>query len=306
MKKEKKWKNYSQKCNSCKSRNYRDFFMEQILQKIAAKSVGMYLNMLSYIYPKKGFPLAYAFFSQPRKGRLKKEALPKMLLNAEHQLHQHNEHQFQTYTWKGNDDVILLVHGWESNSTRWKDLIIQLKKTEKTIIAIDAPAHGLSSGIEFNVPTYAEFIDVVSQKYKPKYIIGHSIGGTACTYFQYKYQNHYLEKMVLLGAPSDFTLILQNYINILSLNSKIQTYLIAYIKERFNIIVDDFSGEKFLQNTKFPGIIAHDFQDSVVHFNEGKKLASSWKNAKFIETTGLGHSMHNEYLYKTIVDFINE
>ena len=142
--------------------------MQQMTQKIIAKSLGMYLNILSYIYPKKGFPLAYAFFSQPRKGRLNKEALPKMLLNADHQLHQHNEHQFQTYTWKGNDDVVLLVHGWESNSTRWKDLLVQLKKTEKTIIAIDAPAHGLSSGIEFNVPTYAEFINVVSQKYKPK------------------------------------------------------------------------------------------------------------------------------------------
>lgn len=278
--------------------------MQQMLQKLIAKSIGMYLNMLSYIYPKKGFPLAYAFFSQPRKGKLKKDELPAMLQTAEQQLHQHNEHQFQTYTWKGNDDVILLVHGWESNATRWAALLTQLKKTKKTIIAIDAPAHGLSSGIEFNVPIYAEFIDVISQKYKPKSIIGHSIGGTACVYFQYKYQNH-LEKMILLGAPSDFTVLLQNYINILSLNSKIQTYLIAYIKERFNIIVDDFSGEKFLQDTTLSGIIAHDTHDTVVHFNEGKKLASSWKNAKFIETKGLGHSMHNEYLYKTIVDFIN-
>ncbi len=278
--------------------------MQQILQKIAAKSIGMYLNMLSYVYPEKGYTLAYAFFSQPRKGRLKKDELPKMLQIAELQLHHHNEHQFQTYTWKGNDDVILLVHGWESNATRWKELVTQLKKTEKTIIAIDAPAHGLSSGIEFNVPTYAEFIDVISQKYKPKYIIGHSIGGTACTYFQYKYKNHSIEKMILLGAPSDFTVILQNYVDILSLNSKIQNYLTAYIKERFNIIVEDFSGEKFLQNTAFSGIIAHDFQDTVVHFNEGKKLASSWKNAKFIETKGLGHSLHDADLYKTIVDFI--
>lgn len=280
--------------------------MQQILQKIATKSIGMYLNMLSYIYPEKGYTLAYAFFSQPRKGRLKKEDLPSMFLTAELELHHHNEHQFHTYTWKGNNDVILLVHGWESNATRWTALLNVLKNTGKTIIAIDAPAHGLSSGVEFNVPTYAEFIDVISQKYKPKYIIGHSIGGTACTYFQYKYQNHSIEKMILLGAPSDFTVILQNYIDILSLNSKIQNYLTAYIKERFNIIVEDFSGEKFLQNTAFSGIIAHDFQDTVVHFNEGKKLASSWKNAKFIETKGLGHSMHDELLYKTIVNFFNE
>jgi hypothetical protein len=27
---------------------------------------------------------------------------------------------FQTYTWKGNDTIILLAHGWESNASRWE------------------------------------------------------------------------------------------------------------------------------------------------------------------------------------------
>ncbi len=277
--------------------------MPNYTQKILAKSLGMYLNMLSFIFPKKGFSIAYAFFSQPRKGKLKKEKLPKMFLNAEQETHFYNQHQFQTYTWKGNDEVILLIHGWESNASRWEALLKQLTFTKKTIIAIDAPAHGLSSGIEFNVPTYAEFINVISQKYKPKYIIGHSIGGTACTYFQYKYKN-YLEKMVLLGAPSDFTVLLQNYIDLLGLNSKIHKFLIAYTKKRFDILIEDFSASKFLLNTSITGIIAHDLNDSVVRFEEAKKMASSWKNAKLIETTGLGHSMHDEQLYKTIVDFI--
>jgi hypothetical protein len=35
--------------------------------------------------------------------------------------------------------------------------VAHLKKLGKTIIAIDAPAHGLSSGKEFNVPPYTEF-----------------------------------------------------------------------------------------------------------------------------------------------------
>lgn len=30
------------------------------------------------------------------------------------------------------------------------------------------------------------------------------------------------------------------------------------------------------------------------------------ENAKFIETKGLGHSLHDQYLYKTIIDFITE
>jgi pimeloyl-ACP methyl ester carboxylesterase len=278
--------------------------MSKFIQKIVAKSIGAYINALSHINPEKGFNVAYAFFSQPRNGKLNKKELPKILLNAQHESHKHNQHQFQTYTWKGNHEVILLIHGWESNTSRWEKLIKKLIKTGKTIIAIDAPAHGLTSGKEFNVPTYAEFIDVISQKYKPKYLIGHSIGGTACVFYQHQYPNHQLEKMVLLGAPSDFSVLLQNYINILSLNSKIHKRLIAYTKERFDFTIDEFSGVEFLKNTTIPGIIAHDLEDTVVSIEEGKKLATAWKTAKFIETKGLGHSMHDEYLYKTIIDFL--
>jgi hypothetical protein len=37
-----------------------------------------------------------------------------------------------------------------------------LRKSGSTIIAIDAPAHGLG-GTEFNIPQYAAFIDILVQ-----------------------------------------------------------------------------------------------------------------------------------------------
>lgn len=277
--------------------------MPKIIQNILAKSIGAYINTLSYVAPKKSFALAYQFFSEPRKGRLNLNQLPKALLDAQLESHNLNQHQFQTYTWKGNEDVILLIHGWESNASRWKKLLKRLKKTGKTIIAIDGPAHGLSNGKEFNVPTYAEFINEAVKKFNPKIAIGHSIGGNAIAYFQRHY-NHNFEKIILIGAPSDFKVILNNYIKMLSLNKRIHRALIDYTKKRFDITIDEFSASKFLSNTTIPGIIAHDIDDEVVLYEEGKKIAKSWKSAQFITTTGLGHSMHDEYLYQSIISFI--
>lgn len=277
--------------------------MKQLILKAVVKSVGWYINTLSYISSKKSLSLAYRLFSQPQKGRLKHGQLPKTLLKAEQELYTHNEHQFYTHTWKGNDDIILLIHGWESNASRWKKTLSHLKRTGKTIIAIDGPAHGLSSGKEFNVPLYSEFIDKIVQKYNPKIAIGHSIGGNALAYFQAHYPQNF-EKMVLIGAPSDFKVILNNYITMLGLNSKVQLQLAHYIKERFNIIAEEFSASNFLRNTTIPGIIAHDTNDDVVRIDEAKKIAYSWKTAQFIETSGLGHSMHDEKLYQTIIEFI--
>jgi pimeloyl-ACP methyl ester carboxylesterase len=278
--------------------------MKKTLLLFTAKCIGMYINILSYISPKKSLKLAYKLFSEPRKGRLKKDNLPKSLLKAEQENHFHNQHQFHTHTWKGNDEIVLLIHGWESNASRWKKFLPYLKKTGKTIIAIDGPAHGLSSGKEFNVPLYSEFIDKIVQKYNPKIVIGHSIGGNAIAYFQAHY-NHQFEKMVLLGSPSDFSVILKNYVKMLGLNAKVHQALATYTKERFNVTIDEFSASKFLEKTSIPGIIAHDTDDDVVLFKEGKKIANSWKSAQFVETNGLGHSMHDEKLYQTIIDFIN-
>lgn len=278
--------------------------MKKLNYFLLTKSVGLYINLLSFVHPKKATHLAYQLFSNPRIGRLSLDTLPEILKDAEKQTITQNEHHFQTYTWKGNDTVILLVHGWESNASRWEKLIPYLQKSGSTIIALDAPAHGLSSGKEFNVPRYAEFIDIAVQKFAPDHLIGHSIGGAACVYFQYKYQNPKLQKMVLLGAPSDLKTLLTNYIKLLSLNKRTMNLLENRFVEQFQFRPDDFSGKIFGEKLQLKGIIAHDIDDTVVAFAEGKKIATSWKHAEFIETKGLGHSMHDEELYERISTFL--
>lgn len=278
--------------------------MKKALYFLFTKSIGLYINLLSFIFPEKANQLAYALFSEPRDGKLLKDNLPAILKETEKESYQHEGESFQTYTWKGNENVILLVHGWESNASRWEKLLAYLKKSGSTIIALDAPGHGLSSGKEFNIPQYAAFIDVLVQKFKPKYLIGHSLGGKTCLYYQSTYQSNSIEKMVILGSPSDFKIILNNYITLLSLNAKISKGLENHYLNHFNLKMEQFSGKFFASKIKTKGLIAHDTEDTIVLFEEAKKIASSWEDAIFIETKGLGHSLHDEELYQKIVSFL--
>jgi hypothetical protein len=52
------------------------------------------------------------------------------------------------------------------------------------------------------------------------------------------------------------------------------------------------------------GLIAHDEQ--VVSSEENNKIAATWKNATFITTTGLSHSMHDDGYTKKISQFISK
>lgn len=264
----------------------------------------MYLNMLSYINLENAKSKAYQLFTSPRKGKLNKTELPKTLKTAVLETLEYNDEKIQTYTWNGNEEVILLVHGWESNASRWKKLLHHLKPLGKTIIAIDGPAHGLSGGTEFNTPKYAEFINIAIQKYQPQILIGHSVGGAAISFYLNKYKNPDIEKVILLGAPSDFKIVSNNFVRLLSLNNRVRIKLEDYFFEKFQIDLDEFSGHKFAQNFTHKAFIAHDTLDDVVLIAEGRKYASTWKNAVYIETNGLGHSMHDSNLYQKIIDFI--
>ena len=270
------------------------------------KSIGIYINLISFISPKKATQLAHAFFSEPRKGKFTIDTLPKTLKEAQSQIIQHKDDSIQTYIWKGNDTIILLIHGWESNSSRWKKMLPYLKKSGSTIIAIDGPAQGLSSGKEFTVPKYAEFIDIAAKKYKPHYIIGHSMGGKTSLYYQYKYQNPSIQKIVILGAPSDFTIILKNFTTLLSLNSTVTKALKNKYTKHLNLNLDQFASKEFASKINVKGLLAHDVEDTVVLFDEGEKIATSWKDAQFIATKGLGHKLHDDVLYRKVYSFLFE
>ncbi|HEY6143811.1 MAG TPA: alpha/beta fold hydrolase [Flavobacterium sp.] len=280
--------------------------MKKALYFLLTKSIGGYINIISFVFPEKATQLAHGYFSEPRKGKFTKKTLPKTLQGAYSETILNNEDYIQTYIWKGNETVILLIHGWESNSSRWKKMLPYLKKSGSTIIAIDGPAQGLSSGKEFSVPKYAEFIDIVVKKYQPRYIIGHSLGGKASLYYQYKYQNPVIQKMVILGAPSDFNIIFKNFTTLLSLNNKVTKALVNKYTTTLNQNLDEFSAKEFASKIDVKGFLAHDIEDTIVLFEEGKKISGSWKDVQFIETKGLGHKLHDDELYKKVYQFLFE
>ncbi len=280
--------------------------MKKVLYFLLTKSIGLYINLMSFIFPEKATQMAHGYFSEPRKGKFNKKSLPKILQEAQSETIQYEKDAIQTYIWKGNETIILLIHGWESNSSRWKKMLPYLKKSGSTIIAIDGPAQGLSSGKEFTITKYAEFIDIAAKKYQPNYIIGHSLGGKTSLYYQYKYQNPGIQKMVILGAPSDFTIIFNNFIRLLSLNNKVTKALEKKYTGLLNKNLDLFTAQEFASKIDVQGFLAHDIDDLVVLFKEGKKIADSWKNVQFIETKGLGHKLHDDDLYKKVYAFLFE
>lgn len=268
------------------------------------KLVGSALNFSSYIAPSFAIKKAFTLFSTPRKGRISDKDIPTIESAFSKELN-YQEYSIMTYRWPGKGKTILLVHGWESNTARWDFLLKELKKHDYNIVALDAPAHGNSSGKLFNALLYSEFINVVVNDYKPEIIIGHSVGGMASVFFQSKYQFQQLKKLVLLGAPADFEGVFERYIELLGYNAKIAEGLNNYILKNFNHLPSYFSSAKFSETITCKGLIIHDKKDLVIPYKDALKYQKYFKNSELFTTEGFGHSLKDKVVTEKIEEFLN-
>ena len=124
-------------------------------KKIIAKSIGKYLNLLSLIVPSYTAKKTLEIFAKVRKGKIDKDKTFPILEEGKQNRFHCNGHEIQRYHWKGSGKKVLLLHGWESNTHRWRNLIRSLKTQDFDIHAIDAPAHGYSSGTYHYLTNYA-------------------------------------------------------------------------------------------------------------------------------------------------------
>jgi len=267
-----------------------------------SKTIGLLINIISYISPKAAGNLALSLFSKPLKGKKLNEKQIDFLDTAFKEELEHEGLNIMTYRWLGKNKTILLAHGWESNATRWRPLIENLKAQNYNIIALDAPAHGRSGSKNFNAILYSEFINIVSKKFNPDIIIGHSVGGMATVFYQHKYQNTALEKLVLLGAPSNFTGVFNRYVQMMGYNKKVDKQMGQIVLEKYGHLPAYFSAGDFTKEIKTSALLIHDERDRIIPYQDAKHFEKNYLNAQLITTQGFGHSLNNE----TITEYINK
>ncbi|WP_047545424.1 alpha/beta fold hydrolase [Psychroserpens sp. Hel_I_66] len=273
------------------------------MKQILVKTIGSIINLTSYISPRFAGKLALNLFSKPRRIKLK-EIERDFLDTAFIEDINYEGINIMTYRWLGKKETVLLAHGWESNSFRWRDLITKLKELDYNIVALDAPAHGNSSGKMFNAILYSECINIVAKKFKANIVIGHSVGGMSTAFFQKKYQLPTVNKLVLLGAPSNFLGVFERYVNMMSYNDRVANAMNSLLFERFNKKPEFFNAARFLENSDIEGLLIHDKRDKIIPYSDAEDFKNFYKTSKLITTEGFGHGLRSEEVNNHIVDFI--
>ena len=279
--------------------------MRESLKRFLPLAIGKYINFLAMVAPRASARKAFNVFSKPRRGKIG-EHHTDFLNPARKDRLPFKNFELQTYHWPGPGKTVLLVHGWESHSHRYKALINRLNQAGYNIYTFDAPGHGYSSGKNLYVPLYEEALRLVKKTYRPAYIIAHSVGAMTAIYNAYKNPSDFVEKIVILGAPDKLEDLLSDYQKIIHMSDRGMNVLNTYFVRRFGFDKKDFSSSAFAKAINVPALIIHDKADSITRAAGSENIHKNWKNSRLLLTEGLTHSLYSEEVNDAILDFLAE
>ncbi len=253
---------------------------------------GMF-RTLGAISPKLASELAFNFFATPRK--VPATPFPKDLLQrASEQILPFGKRRLKVYSWGFHGPKVLLVHGWESQASTYRNMIPALLELGYSVIAFDAPAHGKSTGKKVTMPLYAEAIKSVFDYYKfnggIQHIVGHSFGGITSGFAVAEYQLP-IKKLVMISMPTNVRRIVNEFCEFLSIDEKVEQKMISKIERFTKRKIDEYSLIEFKENINVSDILViHDVQDNKVSYSNFEQLSESWDHPKYITTSALGHN----------------
>lgn len=273
-------------------------------KKAIQKIIGFYFNILAYVHPKMLQRKGFALFCNPFAHKVKPHQL-QFLEKGIAEVIDYENYTIQTYKWGNGSKKILLVHGWASHSFRWKKYVEHLLQHDFTVYALDAPAHGLSSGKMIHVVLYTQVIALFLQR-KPDIttILSHSIGGFATTYYLNQHKANNIEKVVIMGAPGEATDFFDFYKKTLDLSTKAMETIIKEFELQLGQLPNYFSTAKFAEHLTIPALIIHDKGDLATNHHYSIRLNKHWKNSQLILTEGLGHDLKSKEVIQTVVNFV--
>jgi pimeloyl-ACP methyl ester carboxylesterase len=182
----------------------------------------------------------------------------------------------------------LLVHGWGGRASQLRAFAEPLQTLGYRIIAFDAPAHGLSTGLQLTLPEFAAAIRRVADVVGPvDLVIAHSFGAAATSVAVAR--GLPVGRAVLIGPPANELPWFERFAVQLGLSERTQREARKRAEHRIGAPFSAFDADVLGPSLKVPVLVVHDRLDDEVPWADGARLARAAPNARLLTTEGLGH-----------------
>ncbi|MEW5941527.1 MAG: alpha/beta fold hydrolase, partial [Chloroflexota bacterium] len=203
----------------------------------------------------------------------------------------YREGELAVTSWGADRPAVLLIHGWGGARAQMSGFVDPLLFAGYRVVSYDQPAHGESDGRLTNILEIAPTMDLIEEKEGPfEAIIAHSFGTLIASYALVERNFTTPAKLVYFGAFNRLLESLPRFQVLANLPDEIIDGLRNMIYENFGKdTLDAIANETLTPQINVPALMFHDAADNVTPVEDSRAIARVWKNARYIETTGLGH-----------------
>jgi pimeloyl-ACP methyl ester carboxylesterase len=210
-------------------------------------------------------------------------------------------------TW-GEGPTVLLMHGWGGARAQMTGFVQPLLTAGYRVVAYDQPAHGESDGRTTNLLEIAPTMDLIAQREGPFYaVIAHSFGTLITSYALVKRNFPPPARLVYFGAFNQLLDSLPRFQVLAGVSDEIMQGFRSMLYENFGReVLEAITNEYLTPHINIPALMFHDSADNVTPVEDSRSIAQVWKQAKFIETEGLGHrgALQSKLIHEQVLNFL--
>lgn len=211
-------------------------------------------------------------------------------------------------TWGESGSAVLLMHGWGGARAQMTGFVNPLLSAGFRVIAYDQPAHGESAGTMTNLLEIAPTMDLVRQREGAfAAIVAHSFGTIITSYALVNLGFPPPSKLVYFGAFNELLESLPRFQEIAKLPDEIMDGFRLMLNKNFGVgVLETIINAELVKQIDIPALMYHDADDNVTPVEDSRAIAKTWKSAKYIETSGLGHrgALQSGEIHAQVVEFL--
>ncbi len=274
------------------------------------KLIRLYYTILSAVSPKTASKTAFKLFQKVRKKNIRQREQP-FYDKASHYTLKYEKEDLDCYEFgKEHKDVVVLVHGWDSNAGCMFGFIDKLVANNKRVVTFNLPGHAFYKSSQTNYLECKQAFELIVNDisdYNKISFISHSFGSGIVAY-GLSALNIKVDKLVLLTSPNFVVDIFTDFKNIIGLGDKafelMNNKASALLKEDIKKV----STEDKLQMVNFnDALLIHDKNDKVIPFANTVSINEAVKNSRIESYENIGHyrMLWNDDVINKTIEFVS-
>ena len=212
-------------------------------------------------------------------------------------------------TWGEAGLSVLLIHGWGGSRAQMTGFVDPLLRAGYRVVAFDQPAHGESDGRMTNLLEIAPTMDLIAKREGNFYaVIAHSFGTLITSFALVHIGFSPPEKLVYFGSFNRLMDSLPRFQALARLSDPVMEELRQMMYENLGRErLESISHEFLAPQINIPLLMFHDAEDDVTPVEDSLAVARAWRNARLIETHGLGHRgpLQSAEIHEQVIAFLN-